>query len=61
MPIDLWHDTELPKCKGQASIDCRERGSHARGKHHTQDTSRPETATVKEEEEADARVIAEEY
>ena len=34
-------------------MDCRERGSHARGVYLTHYTSRMETARVKEEEEAD--------
>ena len=34
-------------------MDCRERGSHARGVYPTQDTSHMGTARVKEEEEAD--------
>ena len=29
-----------PKCKGPSSMDCKERGSHARGVHPKQDTSR---------------------
>ena len=33
------------------------RGSHARGMHPTQDTSRMGTARVKQEEEADTRII----
>ena len=39
------------------SIDYRERGSHSRGVYSTQDTSRMGTARVKEEEEADTRII----
>ena len=34
-------------------MDSRERGSHARGVLPTQDTSRMETARVKQEEETD--------
>ena len=34
-------------------MNCRERGSHARGMYHTQYTSRMETARAKEEEGAD--------
>ena len=41
-------------------MDYRERGSQARGVYLTQDTSRIETARVKEEEEADTRMIARE-
>ena len=36
----------------------RERGSHARGVHPTQDTSRIGAARVKQEEETDTRIIA---
>ena len=36
----------------------RERGSHARGVYHTQDTSRMGTERVKEDEDADAGIIA---
>ena len=39
-------------------MDCRERGSHARAVYPTQDTSRMGTAGVKQEEEADTRIIA---
>ena len=38
-------------------MDYRERGSHERGVHPTQDTSRMGTARVKEEEKANIRVI----
>ena len=39
-------------------MDCRERGSRARGGvYSTQDTSRMGTARVKQEEEADNRII----
>ena len=38
-------------------MDCRERGSHARGVYLTQDTSLMGTARVKQEEEADTRII----
>ena len=41
-------------------MDCTEWGSHARGVHHTQYTSRMETAKVKEEEEADTKIIVKE-
>ena len=40
-------------------MDCRERGSHARGVYPTQDSQRIETARVKEEEEADTRIMQE--
>ena len=39
-------------------MDYREQGSHARGVYLTQDTSRMGTARVKQEEEADIRIIA---
>ena len=42
-------------------MDCRERGSHTQGVYPTQDTSGLGTAGVKQEEEADTRIIAEEY
>ena len=38
-------------------MDCRERGSHARGVYLTQDTSRTGTVRVKKEEEAEIRII----
>ena len=38
-------------------MDYSERGSHARGVYPTQDTSRMGKARVKEEEEADTRII----
>ena len=38
-------------------MDYRERGSHARGVYLTQDTSRMGTARVKQEQEADTRII----
>ena len=46
--------------RGTSSMNCRERGSHARDVHPTQDTSRMETARVKEEEEVDTRIIVKE-
>ena len=39
----------------------RERGSHARGVYPTQNTLRMETARVKEEEDADKRIIVKEF
>ena len=42
-------------------MDCRERGSHARGVYLTQDTSRKETARVTQEDKADTRIIVKEY
>ena len=41
-------------------MDYRERGSHARGVHPTQDTSRMRTARVKQEEEEETIIIVEE-
>ena len=41
-------------------MDYRDRGSHARGAYPTQDTSPAGTARVKQEEEADARIIVKE-
>ena len=43
--------------KETSSMDCRERGSHARGVYPTQYTSRMETARVKEGVGADTRII----
>ena len=43
--------------RGTSSIDCRDRGSHARGVYLTLYTSRMETARVKQEEGADTRII----
>ena len=49
-----------PEGRTPSSIDCRERGSHARSAFLAQDTSRMRTARVKEEEEADTRIIVKE-
>ena len=38
-------------------MDCRERGSHARGVYHTKYTSHMEAARMEQEEEADTRII----
>ena len=40
-------------------MDYRERGFHARGVYPTQYTSRMGTARVKQEEEADTRIMQE--
>ena len=45
------------KYKGTSSMDCRERGSHARCLYPTQYTSRMGTSRVMQEEEADTRII----
>ena len=50
-------DLHRPIYKGSFSIDCRERGSHARCVYPTQYTSRMGTARAKREEEADTRII----
>ena len=42
------------------SMDCRERGSHARGVYTTQDTLRMGTAKMKQEEGEDTRIIVSE-
>ena len=42
-------------------MDYKERGSHARGVHPTQDTSRMETARVKQKEEMDTKIIVVEW
>ena len=41
-------------------MDYRERASHARGVYPTQDASRMGTARVKQEEEANIRIIVKE-
>ena len=41
-------------------MDCRERGSHARGVYPTEHNSRMGTARVKEEVGADTRIIVKE-
>ena len=41
-------------------MDCREQGSHVRGVLPTQDTSRMGTAMMREEEDADTRIMARE-
>ena len=38
-------------------MDYTERGSHAEGVYHTQDTPRMGAARMKQEEEADTRII----
>ena len=48
------------KYKGPFSMDHRERGSHTRGVYPTQYTSRTGTARMKQEEEADIRIIVKE-
>ena len=53
------HNLERPKCKGPFNMDYRERRSHARGVYLTQYTSRMGTASVKQEEEADTRIMQE--
>ena len=61
MPLELTlytrcgQDVEMDSItnKGLFRTDCRERGSHARGEYHTQDSSRMEIAMAKQEEEAD--------
>ena len=56
------HGPRRPKYKGPFSIDCRERGFHARGVYPAQYTSHMETARMKQEEGADTRIIdKEEY
>ena len=41
------HDPQRPKYKGSFNMNCKERGSHARGVYPTQDTSRMGTVSVK--------------
>ena len=41
----LWIDNNAPEIQGNTSMNCRERGSHARGVYSTQYTSRMGTAT----------------
>ena len=48
------------KHKEPYSIDCRERRFHARGVYLTQDTTRMRVSRVKQEEEAETRIIARE-
>ena len=47
------------KYAGPFSMGYRERGSNALGVYPTQDTSRVGTARVKQEEEADTRIMQE--
>ena len=51
--------TTRRKYKGTSSIDCRDRGSYARGVYPTQYTSRIGAARVKQEVGADTKVIVE--
>ena len=53
------HDTKRLKYKEPFSIHYREWRSHARGVYPTQETSRITTARVKEEKEADTRIMQE--
>ena len=41
-------------------MDCRDRGSHARGVYPAEDTSRMGTARVKQGKEADTRILIKE-
>ena len=52
--MKTFQKTEI---QGKISMNYRERGSHARGVHPTQDTSRMETARVKQEKATDIRII----
>ena len=47
--------TEIQK---PSRMDCRERGSHARGVYPTQETSRIGRANVKHEKDTETRIIA---
>ena len=49
------------KYKEPFSMDYRERGSHTRGVYPTQYTSSMGTARIKQEEEADMRIIVKEW
>ena len=53
------HDPKRPKYKGPFRIDYGERASHAQGVYPAQDTSRMGAARMKQEEEADTRIIQE--
>ena len=46
--------------RGTSSMDCRERGSHARDVYPTHYTLRIDTARVKEEVGADTRILVKE-
>ena len=54
------HDPKKPKYKRPFNTNHRERGSHARGVYPTQYTSHIGTTRVKQEEEADVRIIVKE-
>ena len=59
--LSLYGSTTMRrKYKGTSGMDCRERGSHARGLYPTQYTSRMETANMKEEVGADTRISVKE-
>ena len=47
----------VSKYKGPSCMDYRERGSHVRGVYPTQYTSRMGAVRVKQEEEADTRIM----
>ena len=49
-----------PELQELFGMEHRERGSHARGMYPRQDTSHMGTSSVKQEEEADTRIIVEE-
>ena len=55
----LKHDPKRQKYKGPFSMDYRERGSHALSVYLSQYTSPMGTAKVKQEEEADTRIMKE--
>ena len=48
---------DIAKQAQEFSMDYSERGSHARGVYPTQNTSRMETARVKQEKETDTRIM----
>ena len=58
--INIIFDIVLESICFPFSMDYRERGSHARCVYLTQGTSRMGRARVKQEKEADTRIIAEE-
>ena len=53
----MKHDPKRLKYKGPSSMENKEQVSHAQGVYLTQDTPGMGTARVKQEEEADTRII----
>ena len=56
----VYSRDKRPRYKGPFSMDSRERGFHIGGVYPTQDSSHLATVRMKQEEEANIRIIAKE-